>query len=107
MWNTELARGNAHDGVRLTVEQHWPVHYRRVAAEALAPEIFADHDDRRGIGAVVVAGEHAPAQRVNAEQREQVPGHALDRDLCGLVGELQEARRRRDGGEPLELPGFP
>src|SRR5690349_6726703 len=103
MRDSQSARGDPHDRVRLTVEPNGFPNQARVAPEPLAPQLLADHDNLGSVGPVVINGEHASTKRTDAEQREQVPGHPLYADLRRLVGQLKQRRRRRDRREPLEL----
>ena len=68
---TEAWRHHANDGSRLSVNADDATHDVRIAGEARLPEVVSEQDNGRCVGTRVVSEQHAPAQRLHAEERKR------------------------------------
>ena len=90
---------DADDGVRLPVQRDGAADRRRLAAEAAAPESFAQHDDRIGPGAIFFGADETSGDRRDAKERKQVGRHRVEADALGLAA-ARSPRRCRSRTRP-------
>ena len=79
-------RENADHGMRLAVEPHRAAEHGGIRAEALAPQVFRENDDRASRGGLVCLGEGRPDRQRHAQRLKQAGRCGDDANAFGIAG---------------------
>jgi hypothetical protein len=98
----EAGGRHPHDRERHLVQADGLAEHRRIAVEAAAPEVPAQHRHRRAARRLLPGHEQAPEPRFDPEQVEVAVGDELDAEPLGLAGAGQVEVAPAERGHLLE-----